>query len=134
MAVYLQTLYEDIVAELGQGSGSLRMSDAFPRACNRALAELESKANTGTDFALIESIEDVVEGLEDKHEYVLYAGAAFWLNRSGFKNGDARIASAAMSDTRQAWKDAKGDYISDKMQADMDDGETDVANLGYVGE
>jgi hypothetical protein len=133
MSIYLQYLFDDIAEELGQGTGSNRFKAAFPRAVNRSLMELESKANTGVDFAMIESIDDTVEDLDDKYEFVLYAGVAYWLNRMGFRAGDARIASATLSDTNRLWKDAKGDYISGKMQDLMDDGEEDVVNLGYVG-
>ena len=93
MSVYLQFLFDDIAEELGQGSGSNRFKAAFPRAVNRALSELELKANTGTDFALIESIDDTVDDLADKYEFVLYAGVAYWLNRMGFRNGDILVTS-----------------------------------------
>ncbi len=133
MAVYLQHLFDDIVEEIGQGAGSNRLKAAFPRAVNRALSEMERKANTGTDFAYVENIDDTVEDLDQVYEYVLYAGVTFWLNRMGFKAGDARIATATLSDTDKLWKAAKGDYISGKMQDLMDEGENDIANLGYVG-
>ena len=133
MGVYLKHLYDDIVAEFGQGTGSSKLNAAFPRAVNRALSELESKANTGTDFAVYESVTETVSELEQKHEHVLYAGVMYWLQRAGWKPGDPRIATAVLNDTERMWRDAKGDYISDKLNDAMAEGDEDVINLGYVG-
>jgi len=133
MAVNLRFLYEDIVAELGQGVGSTKLNAAFPRAVNRALAELENKARTGTDFALYSSIDDTVTELDSKYEYVLYAGIMYWLQRMGYANGDPRIAAAVLSDTERMWRAAVGDYTASKIDDDMETGGLDIANLGYVG-
>ena len=133
MAVSLKYLYDDIVAELGQGVGSNRLNAAFPRAVNRALSELENKADTGTDFAQVDNINDSVSELSAKHEYILYAGIMYWLQRMGYANGDPRIAAAVLSDTERMWKNAIGDYIKDSNVADQVDGEEDIINLGYVG-
>ena len=133
MSVNLRFLYDDIVQELGQGVGQSKLNAAFPRATNRALSELESKARTGTDFALVDSIDDTVSQLEAKHEYILYSGIMYWLQRMGYANGDPRIAAAVLSDTERLWRDAKGDYTTSKIDDAMEAGDEDIIGLGYVG-
>ena len=133
MGVYLKHLYDDVVAELGQGVGSNRLNSAFPRAVNRALSELENKADTGTDFAVYEDIDSTVTELEAKHEYILYAGIMFWLQRMGYKPGDPRIATAVLNDTERLWRSAKGDYIKDEVNDAQDEGDEDIIGLGYLG-
>ena len=133
MGVYLKHLYDDVVAELGQGVGSNRLNSAFPRAVNRALSELENKADTGTDFAVYEDIDSTVTELEAKHEYILYAGIMYWLQRMGYRPGDARIATAVLNDTQRGWQAAKGDYIKDQVADAQDEGDEDIIGLGYLG-
>jgi hypothetical protein len=130
MAVSLKYLYEDIVAELGQGVGSTKLNSAYMRAVNRALSQLENKADTGTDFALYSDINDSVSELSAKHDYILYAGVMYWLQRMGYANGDPRIAAAVLSDTERLWQSAIGDYTKDKINADQATGGIDIIGLG----
>jgi len=132
MAVYLQHVYEDVVDEIGIGTGSKKLNQKFPRATNRALSELENKADTGTDFLFVTKINDTITQLADKHEYIIYSGIMYWLMRMGMRPGDPRIATAVLNDTERAWKAAIGDYIKDKVNDDQAEGDNDIAYLGNV--
>jgi hypothetical protein len=132
MGVYLGAIYEDVVDELNNGENE-RLSARFPRAVNRALSQLENKADTGTDFAYYDSKEDTVAELDAKHEYVLYTGVMYWLMRMGERPGDPRIATAVLNDTERQWRASIGDYTKDKLNDDQTTGGLDIANLGYVG-
>jgi len=134
MAINLQSVYNSIVAELGQGTGPNKLNSAFPVAVTRALAQLESRANTGTEPPIVTGISQTLTGYKARHEYVVYSGTMYYLMRSGFKPGDPRIATASLKDTKDLWNSAIGDYIADKSMERMDEGDRDVANLGYVGQ
>lgn len=132
MGVYLGAIYQDVVDELNNGENS-RLSARFIRAVNRALSQLENKADTGTDFAIYSSKEDTVTELDAKHEYILYTGTMFWLYRMGERPGDPRVATAVLNDTESQWRAAIGDYTKDKLNDDQTTGGLDIANIGYVG-
>ena len=134
MSVSVRFLYDDIEKELGHGVDSTKLNSAFPRAVNRALNQLESKASTGTDFTQVSSIDATITQLDAKHDYVIYAGTMYWLQRMGYANGDPRIAAAVLSDSEQMWKSARGDYVADKVNDDQATGGLDIIGLGYVGE
>jgi len=133
VAVSLKFIYDDIILELGTGISSTKLNSSFPRATNRALNELENRADTGVDFTQVSSINDTVTQLVAKHEFILYAGIMYWLQRMGFANGDPRIAAAVLSDTERLWSSAIGDYVKDKVSDDMATGGIDIIGLGYVG-
>ena len=81
---------------------------------------------------MLTAIEDTVTDMDEKHEYILYAGIMFWLQRMGFKPGDPRIATAVINDTAREWKGAIGDYIADKVNDDQATGGLDIIALGDV--
>jgi len=133
VAVSLKFIYDDIILELGTGISSTKLNSSFPRATNRALSQLEDRADTGTDFPMVTSINDTVTQLSAKHEYVLYAGIMYWLQRMGYANGDPRIAAVILSDTKTLWAEAIGGYIKDKVADDMATGGLDIIGQGYLG-
>lgn len=133
MAVNLKAIYDDIIEQLGTGISSTKLNNAFPRATNRALNQLENRADTGTDFTAVAGIGDSITQLDAKHEYILYAGIMFWLQRAGFANGDPRVAAAMLKDSSDLWKEAIGAYIKDAVATEMADGTTDVIGQGYLG-
>jgi len=132
MSVYLQHVYEDVVDEIGIGTGSVKLNKKFPRACNRALSELENKADTGTDLTFVTKIDQILTDIADKHEYIVYSGVMYWLMRMGMRPGDPRIATAVLNDTERAWKAAIGDYTKDKVNDAQAEGDEDIAYLGDV--
>ena len=113
MSIRLKTLYADVAKDLGLGTGNERLSDAFPRAVNRALDELAVAGDVAGKFTHVSSIDDTVSDLSDHYEYMLYAGVAYYLIRMGFKPGDSRIASVIYDDSDKRWEQAKADYIMD---------------------
>ena len=134
MAVNLKFLYDDIVEALGFGTGNAKFNSAFPRATNRALNQLENRADTGTDFTQVNSINESVTQLDAKHEYILYAGIMFWLQRMGHVVGDTRLASAMLRDSTDTWNEAIGAYTKDKINEDQTTGGIDIIGIGYVGD
>lgn len=133
MSIYLKSVYDDITMQLGQGVGNTKLNSAFVRAVNRTLSELENRADTGTDFELVDSMGDTISDLADKHEYILYAGIMYWLQRMGYASGDPRVAAAVLSDSERMWRQAIGDYIKDKVNDAQATGTSDIIGLGYLG-
>ena len=133
MSVFLQQVYEDIVAELGTGVGNDVLEERFPRAVNRATGELSSRANLSSPLIQIDSISAELTDVAARHEYVIYAGVRHWLGRMGVRLGDPQTAAIVLADARKEWDIAIGNYIADKSTALMDAGEEDIALQGYLG-
>jgi len=132
MSVYLASIFEDILDELNNGENA-RLNARFPRAVNRALSQLENKADTGVDFAEYPNKTDIVTELAAKHEYILYVGVLYWLMRMGERPGDPRIATVVLNESKENWRDAIGDYTKDVIATAQAAGDQDIIQLGYVG-
>ena len=133
MTVQCASLYEDVVGEVGAGTGSQRLVAAFVRAFNRTLDKLSNAEDRATPHTHVDSQDGSVSTIDDNLEYVLYAGVLFYLNRSGYGPRDPKLAAIVYRDTRDNWVDAIADYMTAIDNAIQADSDADMIALGNLG-
>ena len=136
MSISVQILFEDVATDFGTGVGDKKLKAVFPRAVNRVLSELSSRANLATKLTLINAISDTISDVDNEHEYIIFNGVRYYLQIMGVRPGDPRIAGAVLKDSSDRWNTSMENYVGDKMQ-DLDDAaqagtETDIAGVGDV--
>ena len=132
MAISCANLYLDVASQLGEGVGNTRLANGFVRALNRALSELGVKADKASNFGSIASTDDTISDLNEKYEYIIYAGVMFNLIRMGHRPSDPKLATVVYEDSRKAWNDGKADYIVDLDNVIQSDADNDVIGLGSL--
>jgi hypothetical protein len=130
MAINCAPLYLDVVAEVGSGVATERLSNAFIRAVNRTLDELAHRSNTAA-WTPVTSTSSTIS-MDADYEYVVYAGVIKNLIRMGFRPSDPKLAVLAYQDSLRNWSDAIGNYIANQTNEASTDSNAHIARLGSV--
>lgn len=130
MAISCASLFDDVVAEIGSGVATSRLTNAFVRAVNRTLAELAHRTRSAT-WTTVTSTTDSIT-IDEEYEYVVYAGIIKNMIRMGFRPGDPKIATLAYQDSMRNWNDAIGNYQANEVNTDADNTDSHIARLGSV--
>ena len=132
MSIACETLYENVRDTVGLGVGNEKLARIFITAVNRTLDELSITADLATKHSHISSVSAIITTLEERYEWVLAAGTAFYMTRLGQRPSDPNLAQIVYRDTESEWNRAKGEYVADAwntLQADRDE---DIIALGYL--
>lgn len=132
MSISCQGLYEDIVQQLGLGSGNTRLASSFIRATNRALDQMSIRADLATRHTHISATNSSISTLDPEYEGLLYSGVYYWMVRMGHSGSDPRIATVQYKDSAEAWKEALGDYVMAESNDNQSDSGNDVIGLGSL--
>ena len=127
MSLDMATFFENKARQWSQGTNSPRFASDFILCVNRAVFELNNELHLSTAIDDISSTSDSISQFDAEDEAVLSAGFDRFYIDIGV--GVERVDRAA---TLTAWESAKGDYQLKIVNALMDDGEEDVALLGYL--
>lgn len=128
--INLKTMYQDILQELTLGDNE-NTEQVFLRSVNRADDELSAQNDLAREIAHVDSIDDTVSDTYLR-EYMLRAGTAYYMTRSGASPAEPRIAKVVYDDTDRRWKDAKADYWTLRLNALNATGTSNVFGLGHV--
>ena len=128
--ISVQGLYDDCAQDFGLGSGNTRFSNTFIRCVNRALDDLAVSTDE-SKLTPVTSTTDTIN-LDQHYEYIVFAGAKYYLIRSGFRPSDPKIATAVYQDTAAAWLSGKADFSQDRDNIAMSDPTLNIVANGSV--
>lgn len=130
MSISCATLYDDVKREVGRGDSD-ELADAFVRAVNRTLSELEHRSDAATAFTRATGTSSSVN-LDENYDYVLYSGVIYNLIRMGHRPGDPKVAGVVYQDSKQRWDEALGNYCMNEDNITQSDEDNDMTRLGTV--
>jgi len=132
MSISFQNLYEDIVQQLGTGSGSSRLSNAFIRASNRTLDEISVRAALDSRLPHISGVDETISRLDSQYEGIIYSGIYYWLVRMGHAASDPRIASVQYKDSKEMWAESIGNFIMAESNLLQSDTDNSIVGIGVL--
>lgn len=117
-----------------QGAGDARFAQDFLNAVNRAIGQINRKADLETRITIVETIEDGVTGLDAKYEDVLSAGVSYHLLLIGRRpaKGAEPLLAFVRNEFYAGIDEIRVDIMNLAMDADTDQ-ESDFIGQGAPG-
>lgn len=133
--IVLTGVYSSAVRAFKTSHDSERFSDGFIDSCNRAIGEINNKADLDSRISRIDNVNDTVTNLDEKYEHCLTSGIWRWLLLSGQKpnQGFEQQVNHLASMFEDYIMEMMTDIRNDLQDSDTDDSEYDIIGLGALG-
>ena len=137
MALYVESLYDEMVRQFNTSTDDTRFLDTFIMAWNSVMDELSFSAGLSTSLDHISRVDTSVSGLNDDDSAIVLAGLAATIARFGNEHAQGADAFDRLEGT---WRQKRNNFQVTKSWDDQatqdDDGvpTSDIAGLGYLGD